>query len=245
MLKLYRKNELAFALVWIGVYVVGASAADALSDALGVQKSVSFPFLLALSLLALIWLKKNALFVKYGLVKSPVAPKRFLYYIPLLILISCNLWGGVALNMSYTQTALYALSMLCVGFLEELIFRGFLFEAMRKNGVRSAIIVSSITFGIGHIVNLINGSGAELIPNLCQVFYATAFGFLCVILFWRGKSLLPCIVTHSLFNALSVFADPKNVTVQRQIVVSIVLCAGTVLYIFALLRTLPAAEQAQ
>lgn len=35
---------------------------------------------------------------------------------------------------------------------------------MEKNNVKSAIIVSSITFGIGHIVNLLNG--ADLIPTL-------------------------------------------------------------------------------
>ena len=34
MRKLYEKNELAFALVWIGIYVVLLSAAENLSDAL-------------------------------------------------------------------------------------------------------------------------------------------------------------------------------------------------------------------
>lgn len=61
------------------------------------------------------------------------------------------------------ETALYVLSMLCVGFIEELIFRGFLFKAMAKDGIKSAIIVSSITFGLGHIINLVNG--AELLPT--------------------------------------------------------------------------------
>ena len=34
----------------------------------------------------------------------------------------------------------------------------------RRQFIESAFIVSSVTFGMGHIVNLINGSGAELLP---------------------------------------------------------------------------------
>ena len=93
--------------------------------------------------------------------------------------------------------------MLNIGFIEEIIFRGFLFKMMAKDNVKIAIIVSSITFGIGHIVNLING--AELFPTLMQVFYAMAIGYLFVIIFYKSKSLLPCIITHSLFNSLSIF----------------------------------------
>jgi membrane protease YdiL (CAAX protease family) len=93
--------------------------------------------------------------------------------------------------------------MINIGFIEEVIFRGFLFRMMEKNNVKSAIIVSSLTFGIGHIVNLLNG--ADLIPTLMQICYATATGYLFVILFHKSKSLLPCIITHCLVNSLSIF----------------------------------------
>ncbi len=239
MLRLYKKSELWFALAWIIIYVTGASVADSLSDIIGLQKSVTLIFLGILCTVALLWLNKNGLLKKYGLIKSPIPSSKFLYYIPLAILISCNLWHGAALNLSLSETVFYILSMLCVGFLEELIFRGFLFEAMRKNGTVSAIIVSSVTFGIGHIVNLFNGSGAQLIANICQVCYAIAFGFLCVILFYRGKSLLPCITTHSLFNALSVFANEANITDVNQIVISAAVCIICITYTLILHKTLP------
>jgi membrane protease YdiL (CAAX protease family) len=74
---------------------------------------------------------------------------------------------------------------------------------MAKNNVNSAIIVSALTFGVGHIVNLLNG--AELIPTLLQICYAASIGYLFVIIFHKTKSLIPCIITHSLMNALSVF----------------------------------------
>ena len=113
--------------------------------------------------------------------------------------------------------------MLCVGFLEEMIFRGFLFNAIVKDGVKSAIIISSVTFGMGHIVNLLNGSGAELLPNLLQVMYAVAIGFAFVMIYYKTKSLLPCIVTHSLFNAASAFANKADITSQIRIVTSVLI----------------------
>ena len=157
-----------------------------------------------------------------------------LFYFPLIVLITANLWYGVALNLSIPETLLYILSMFCVGFLEEMIFRGFLFKAMAKNGIKSAIIVSSVTFGIGHIVNLINGSGVELIPNILQVIYAVAIGFTFVMIFYKTKSLLPCIVTHGVFNSLSAFSNEAVITPQRQIVSSIIIAVisiGYALYI--------------
>lgn len=239
MNKLYEKSEIWFAVTWILLYVIGASIADSLSDAIGMTKSVTLVFLLVLSILALAFVRKNNLHRKYGLCRTDIPASRFLYYVPLLVIVSCNLWFGVTMNLPIPETLLYMGSMLCVGFLEELIFRGFLFKAMSKDNIRSAIIVSSITFGVGHIVNLINGSGADLLSNLCQVCNATAFGFLFVILFHRGKSLLPCIATHSMINALSTFANEANMTVELEIVTSLVLAVIAVGYTLVLLKRLP------
>lgn len=89
-----------------------------------------------------------------------------LFYIPLIILSTANLWHGVVLNTSPVETLLYIVSMLFVSFLEEMIFRGFLFNVMAKNNEKSAIIVSSVTFGMVHIVNLIKGNTMKKIINL-------------------------------------------------------------------------------
>ena len=150
-----------------------------------------------------------------------------LYYLPILIMLSANLWYGVTLNCNLPKTILYILTMLCVGFLEELIFRGFLFEAMKKENVTSAILVSSVTFGIGHIINLINGSGAQLVPNLLQVMYATAAGFMFVMLYYRSKSIVICIAAHGIFNAISAFSNEAGSTDEIQIITALLLTAIT------------------
>ncbi len=220
--KLYDKSELVFAIVWIVAYVVFASVGDNLSASVGISKVVTLPILVVLTAVIILFLVKNKLLEKYGICKSQTPPKKMLFYLPLALLLTANLWYGVKVNYSAIETALYVLSMFCVGFVEEIIFRGFLFNAMAKNGVKSAIIVSSVTFGIGHIVNLINGSGAEVIPNLLQVVYAVAVGFTFVMIYYKTKTLLPCIITHSVFNGLSAFAN-ESVTIEMQILTGVLI----------------------
>jgi len=214
---LYEKSEIWFAVAWIIAYVVFASMGDNISTEIGILKIVTLPILILLSVILFLFVKRNDLSKKYGLCKPELPASKMLFYIPLVILLIANLWYGVTMNVSPLETLLYILSMICVGFLEEMIFRGFLFQAMAKDGIRSAIIVSSVTFGMGHIVNLFNGSGAELLPNLLQVIYAAAIGFAFVMIYCKTKSLVPCILTHSIFNSLSVIGNEAVMTPEKEI----------------------------
>ena len=236
MNRLYRKNELTFAIIWIVVYVVGLSLADQLSASLGVEKLITVIVCMIMTGILINWMKRNDLFKEYGLCKSQIEAKRLLYYIPLGFMASINLWFGISLNLSLLETIFYIISMLLVGFLEEIIFRGLLFKAMCKDNVKSAIIVSSVTFGIGHIVNLINGSGADLFSNLLQVGYAIAAGFLFTIIFYKTKSLIACIVTHGVLNALSILANEAASTPGWKVTTAIALAGISVLYAIYIMK---------
>lgn len=228
MMTLYKKKEILFAVIWIVIYVVGSSLTDQLSEQLGMVKCITVPFHLALIVGLMMFIFRNGLQKKYGLCKATRSAGAMLWYAPLVVLASVNLWLGVAQRMSVVESVFYAVSMLLTGVLEELIFRGLLFRAMSRTNVRSAIVVSSLTFGIGHIVNLINGSGADLLSNLLQVMYAVAIGFAFVEVFYRGGSLIPCIVCHSVFNALSTFSNDalRTPAVEMIIAVILILVAG-------------------
>lgn len=239
MNRLYKKSELAFSIVWIVIYIVLMSAADGLSEFFSVEKSVTAPLSAVMSAVLIIWMKKNDLFRKYGLCKACVPSSKMLFYLPLLIMVSVNLWFGVKVNYSPVESALHVLSMLAVGFLEEIIFRGLLFRAMCRDNVKAAIIVSGITFGIGHIVNLFNGSGADLFSNLLQVLYAAAAGILFAVMFYKTESLLPCIAAHSLLNALSVFINEEAMTMKNEIISSAVLIIVPLIYLIYIVKALP------
>lgn len=204
MKRIYEKSELTFSLAWIFIYVIAMSLADYFSTLVGIEKSITAPISIVLATFLLIWIQKVGKSQKYGLCKGEFPPNIYLYFIPLMITVSVNFWGGVRLQYTAIETVCYILSMICVGVLEEIIFRGFLFKALSKENLTIAIIVSSVTFGFGHIINLL--SGAELLATLLQIGYATAAGFLFTIIFYKSGSLLPCIITHSVMNATSVFA---------------------------------------
>ena len=145
--KLYEKSEIWFAVVWIIAYVILASTGDNVSAEIGIPKLVTLPILLALSGILCFYVRKNGLAGKYGLCKPRLPAAKMLFYIPLLVLLTANLWYGVAMNMSPPETVLYVLSMFCVGFLEELIFRGLLFQAMTKEGVKAAVTIRELEPG--------------------------------------------------------------------------------------------------
>ncbi len=239
MNQLYKKNELGFALAWIGAYCLLQSLANPLSEATGIGYSVHAALSLAMTAALLGWIRKNRLQARYGLCRAVMPARAFLWYIPLLLLSSSNLWLGVAMSFSPAVMACYIVHMFCVGVIEEILFRGFLFRAIARDNLRSAVVISSVTFGLGHLLNLFNGSGMTLISNLFQVFGAILFGFLFVFLFMHSGSLIPCIAAHSTIDVLSAFANRVAFTPQKRLIVSLIECAIAVVYLLWLRRTVP------
>lgn len=239
MRKLYERNELTFAIVWIVIYCFVQSLANSLNEQIGIEYSASAVFCVLQSAILLVFLWKNKLLKRYGLCKSSVPARLFYYYVPLFILASGNLWNGFAVNYSLSGTLCRIACMLCVGFIEEVIFRGFLFKAMEKKNPKSAIIVSSITFGAGHLINLFNGSGMDLVNNLCQICFAIAVGFLLVTIFYRGGSLLPCILTHSAINTLGTFSCDLGITEEKQLIQVLLMIVIAAVYTLMLIKKLP------
>ena len=223
MEKLFKKHETLFTVGLIIIYVVANSYMMQNFGYTSIQ-SVIFNTILSFLIIVLIILIKRVKF--YGLTK-PINSKKFLYFIPLFVISLFNLRNGIHINNSTSEILYHILTMINIGFLEEILLRGFLFKMMEKDNVKTAIIVSSITFGIGHIVNLLNG--ADLVPTLLQVLYALAVGFMLVIVFYKSKSLIPCIIFHGIFNSLSIFAEGKSTILSSVVLIGI--CLLYTLYI--------------
>ena len=211
MKKLYQKSELSFSLVWIGLYVVVMNIAlrfcggfDDLGSKTVPQLLVPVLCIMALAAASTVWVLRSGLSLKYGLCSFKGSAKQFLFFIPLVILSCVNLKNGLGLSAPAAVTVLMAIQLAAAGYVEEIIFRGFLFRAMEKDNLRSAIIVSAVTFGAGHIVNLVNT--ADTLQVLLQVCYAIMIGFMYTIIVYKGGSLWPCIASHMFVNGSSVFA---------------------------------------
>lgn len=206
MKKLYDKSEITFAILWIVIYTV---AMGTLQNIFGLA---SLPHLLALIVISAavyLFVKKYGLMEKYGLSGWTQNSRALLWIFPLWIISCLNLFSGFKPDHPMPGLLYAAVSMALVGFVEEMLFRGILFKAMLKDGnVKAAIIVSSVTFGLGHIMNLFTGQ--DLVETLNQMVFAIAVGFIFTMVYYKGGSLLPCILAHSIIDVTSVFAADEG-----------------------------------
>lgn len=233
--KYYDKDPVWFAVGWIVVYVLAFGNADSISRQLGIAKVLTVPVGLVLSAVCYGFIRKNGLFRQVGLGKISGNYRQYLWFVPLAVISSVNFWNGLTLSAAPVETILYILSMVWVGFLEEVIFRGLLFTGMAKTNVRTAIIVSSVTFGAGHIVNLL--FGVPVFDTLLQLVYASAIGFCYTAVFYVSGSILPCILSHIFVNATSIFAQEPGATAH--IVITIVQTLFSIGYgVYLLTRTI-------
>lgn len=227
MKKYFDKYELLISILLIIVYLATNSYCLNEFGITDYRNSICNIFL---SLIILIFIFINKLSDYYGLT-CKIKFRDYLYFIPLLLIVLVSLFGGLRINNSIDEIIFYIISMFGVGFLEEIIFRGFLFKAMAKDNLKSAIMVTSITFGIGHILNLFNG--AETIPTLIQVGYAISVGFMFVIIFYKSNNLWPCILTHIFVNSLSIFTIEN---IYSMYIVPIIWIAITISYSLYILK---------
>jgi len=87
-----------------------------------------------------------------------------------------------------------------VGLSEELLFRGILFGALRqKHRLITAIVISSLIFGLIHIVNL--GAGQSGSATAYQIFNAALLGAVFCAILLQTNSLWPPIALHMIWNS--------------------------------------------
>lgn len=220
MYNIYKKNEVWFAVIWIIIYCI---VTIPIRGELGDESIVMLVALAVIAVGITAFIKNHNLEEKYGLAGWPENPGRYLFFIPVWILATGNLWGGVQLAYAGFSQVCAVLSMLLIGYIEEVVFRGFLFEGMLpKDGNRKAVIISAVTFGIGHIVNLL--AGQANLETVMQVFFAIAWGFIFTAVFYKSKSLIPCALAHGIVNSLSKFGR-ENITMEWVYIISTIVAA--------------------
>lgn len=227
MKKFHEKNDLLFAILWIVVYCI---VSIPIRGSLGDASPLMTAGLGVIGAGILIFVKVCGLEKEYGLVKWSGQAKDYLFFLPMLILMTGNLWGGITVLYGGVSQVFAVISMLLIGFIEELLFRGFLFRALlKRDPVPVAVTISAVTFGIGHLVNLFAGQGG--IDSLLQVFFAIAWGYLFTLVFYKSGSLLVCIAVHGMVDTFSTFAAHKDNAALVYVIATIVISALYCLYL--------------
>ena len=150
------------------------------------------------------------------------------YIIPLALLASMII--PYFIMVPVTDPFLPALlDVIFIGIMEELIFRGLVFRAAEVfTGEGKAVIISSILFGLLHLINL---SGDDPVPYvLLQVVFNAVIGLAFAALRVKTKSILAGIVIHTFLDMNAIFVDTISWVEIAQIIMYF--AVGIVLYVF-------------
>lgn len=114
--------------------------------------------------------------------------------------------GGPAIDFARPLTIiLFVLLYFSTGFFEEILFRGFILRFMLKKwgrtrrGIYLAVVLSSVIFGLLHLLNLFMGR-RTLLATGSQILYGAFFGVFFTACFLRNRSIWPVIFGHFLFD---------------------------------------------
>ena len=97
--------------------------------------------------------------------------------------------------------------MLRPGIWEEVAFRGVILNLQKKKYKQTVVVlINGIVFGLFHLTNLI--SFPNSLDVYLQAFYAGCIGIALSYMYIKTNSLLPCILTHYVFNAFLILFTP-------------------------------------
>ena len=235
MKKLFDEKPVLFAVIWIVIYVVGVGTLGSVSENDTVNYAAMLGACAAIAAVLLIFAKKHGLTEYWYMQRYRGDWKQALFFLPLAVAMTFNLWTGIALPEIPAGTVLLGVAAkgILAPFLEELILRAMLYRAIAKESTRRAFWITTVTFGAGHIVNLVFGRGS--LETLVQVGYALCIGFLFTVIMAAGRSILPTVIAHIAFNSLSFFGREPSQAWVGYVCIG-VLCAVCVGYGVYLLR---------
>lgn len=129
---------------------------------------------------------------------------RYIYMallMPVANLMVSSFKGGVAFPLESGILELFLLILSATG--EEIIFRGFLQSLFFKMNLKplKAIVLVNVLFGVAHFVNVYSYGSYDYV--ILQAFCAFCIGIFLSFLYFCRKSLVLCVISHSLINLTS------------------------------------------
>jgi membrane protease YdiL (CAAX protease family) len=232
--KLYKKSPVVHAAIWIFIYFNIATVGCILQKIIRVNNLGKGIALLILSILLFFYVKKNGQFSYYGFQKPNYKNvKKSFFYIPLLLLIILNGITGFNSKLKVIDVMGSVLLAICIGFLEELIFRGFLYKAILANiVVIKSIFISGFVFGLTHILNFFSGESIQEL--VMQIIIAIGIGIVLTVVFEITSSIIPGIIFHSLFDFVAFVS--KYPVLKIDIISSCLVVLISAIYIIYLFR---------
>lgn len=205
MLKLYTNKAVLHSLVWLILYLIINTIAGNLATSLELETHIvsALPNLL-LAVVCLLYLIRTKISKNIGLFTKPnTDTKTMLFYLPVIVLPFLNLFYGINYELSIIDVLALLAMYIGVGFMEEIIFRGLMFEALTAKWNRYVVVIFiSLTFAIGHIVSVV-AIGQSMPDTILQIINALVVGFMFMLIILASGNLTVCVIVHVLYNFLS------------------------------------------
>ncbi|MBQ9791410.1 MAG: CPBP family intramembrane metalloprotease, partial [Clostridia bacterium] len=134
----------------------------------------------------------------------------FIYGAMAIVYIILNYISGISeFDRTFMQAlpylVLFFFMCLGIGFVEEMIFRGIVLNFFKKLlcnhkcGVVVSIIISSVLFGMCHLLNLISTPNM-IVSTIVQVLYASIIGAYFAVIYIKSGNIWAPIILHTVFD---------------------------------------------
>lgn len=143
--------------------------------------------------------------------------------LPVTVLVAFATQG---VQVPWQSAAAYAALAIAVAVNEEVWFRGIVLAVLRTASARSAVIGTSILFGVLHLANL--AGGADPAAAALQLVFAVLFGVVAAELVVATGSLWPAMLWHAAWDAVN-FVGGNSSSVPSLIGIAIA-CAVMLVY---------------
>ncbi len=160
------------------------------------------------------------------------AAKRMLYFSPLLLIALFHFAAGIDWKVGAAFLFANLFLTLGIGMAEEIFFRGIICGLWLKHGTVKAMMISSILFGLSHILNI--AGGAKLGETLLQICFALVYGMVFALIFAESGSIIPCVLLHALHDFCSFISGDGSA--QFEVVLGAVQFIVLLVYFIYLLR---------
>lgn len=190
-----------------------------------------------------LWIMKKRLNPSYHFFRNK---DRFLESLkllwPMILIILLNLFSGLVNGdpLANHGLALFTaiITNLCVGFIEEVIYRG----AVVSNTMRvwkdkdyrviGSVILAALPFGLMHLFNYTNG----VMITLLQVCYAIGFGMIFASVYLRTGNLFSCVLIHGLVDVCGDLFESNGGVSTESIIVLLAISVFSIVYALFLLK---------
>lgn len=158
--------------------------------------------------------------------------KKLLFCIPLIVIALSHFVAGPASGLSIGLFAANLFLTLSIGMAEEIYFRGIICNVWLEKGPYKAMVISSVLFGISHLMNIAGGAG--MLATLLQICFAFIYGLVLALIFIRSGTLITCVLLHALHDMCSFISADGTVTVN--VVLGAVQTLILVMYLIYLMK---------